>query len=226
MGLFKNKEFVKPAKQEWPTFNNLRCYNPDITGSTMYTQKDLVHDMGQAFDYLPNTEVERMVRCFFWMITEGIRTYGYVNMAYFGAWTAFKRKRDMRHDSAVGLRDNWTVVNKYTFKYDPNYEWFKTNLTFKPTINLLSVCSPTNKYWFGGLSYKDGRRPSLFRNLTCLFLHYKQGRLMFKQHAFNKHFDYLGYTDDYLDKRNWTTLSGSCEKETVLNVTRELLNEK
>lgn len=186
-------------KPDFPKFDDMICYNPNLLKRPKYAVPSLVDDLQVLFAYLPRTELNRMVTSFIWCITEALRTYGHVELSSLGAFKV--RARDeikaksryiVKQIGTLGtVTDLFYEVSKVdscvrpVCTFDPSV-WVKCLLSSPDIRNFLVYISPHRKV----VTYA--------RALLVLFRHYKRG-LVLRQNAFAKDMAYLGYTDEYLD---------------------------
>lgn len=154
----------------------------------MYKTCHMVEDMCWFFNYLPKSEINRMVRCLFWLIKEGLKNYGYVQVPGFGKFCTYDRPSVVRYNMSTGER------------YTTRRMKLKRNIDFTPFPAMQYFITPRDilHMRIGSNGVSETREfPLLFNSFVYEKRHRRQGQLLM-QNVFDREFKYQGYSDSYI----------------------------
>lgn len=155
----------------------------------LYTKGDLTHDLSIFVNYLPESEIRRIVECAFWCLSTAMKDRGGLDIKDFARITTLEK--DMP-DSTVAVKDKFGVPQQVPKAKKKRY------IKFSMYPQLKSLICPRTKDFFPGHErtfYID--RVSATNHPYFYAKHWRRGALLL-QSVFDKTFEYTGYTDEYI----------------------------
>lgn len=198
---------VEIPKPEYPQFNQFRCYRKDsLKENQAYSTTDLVEDLWTALEYLPRTEVTRIVNMLFWFIKEALRTHSIVFLREFGTFSNTYEGKTREYIYGR-LLNKLYMPEYYMLKY-PNGGLHKAHINFSATKSFMCTLRPLHRHWFAQLASKNNDQLSMYRAFIETYVHYRKAKVLFEQKPFNRQLDFLGYTDEFFNYRPTTQAEG------------------
>lgn len=196
--LWKRTVYLNEDSPEPYKIPNCRCqirlsdYVPENSSDKgMYTKGDLANDMNIFFNYLPESEVNRMVNCFFWCLATALKNRGKVDIKDFALFMVEERKikdtitQSVRGPLGIPRRVRRAPIMRF--------------ITLREYPQLKSVILPRSKDYFAGTERTWYTWKLSATNQPYYYArHWRRGAL-FLQQVFDKTFEYTGYTDEYLE---------------------------
>ena len=198
---------VEIPKPEYPQFNQFRCYRKDsLKENQAYSTTDLARDLWTALEYLPQVEVTRIVNMIFWFIKEAIRTHGMAFFREFGTFSNIYRGKSS--EIMYGRVLNSLYMPEYVKLKYLDGGVHRGILSFSATRSFLCLVRPLDRRWFAQLASRNKDQLSMYRAYLETYTHYRKAKFLFEQKPFNRQFDFLGYTDKYLEYQPTTMAEG------------------
>ena len=157
----------------------------------LYTKGDLVNDLNIFFNYLPESEVSRMVNVMIWCLSTGLKNRGGIDLKDFAVITV-EEKTYSRPLTQV-TRDCFGVAKRVSRA--PKKRYF----VFREYPQLKAVVVPRTPDFFPGHERTWFTWKVSATNHPYYYArHWRRGAL-YMQQVFDKTFEYTGYTDEYIE---------------------------
>lgn len=170
-------------------FNSgLECSLPNKSTVDGYCLIAMIRDMAKVFNYIPYSEIYRMLQCLVWMMTEGLKIHGRVKLNGFCTIdvTRYTNSKEMyRFNSIVDINRKYTQKGR-----------------IRISRKVRSLINPLSPYY---LAVDDNEAPFIkFRSMTGSINlhkhHYRRGKILLSEKPFEpKSLQYIGYSKAFRD---------------------------
>lgn len=157
----------------------------------LYTKGDLVNDLNIFFNYLPESEVNRMVNAMVWCMTTALKNRGGIDIKDFAIITVEEKTYDRELTQVT--KDKFGVPKRVVRA--PKKRYF----VFREYPQLKAVVVPRTPDFFPGHERTWFTWKVSATNHPYYYArHWRRGAL-YMQQVFDKTFEYSGYTDEYIE---------------------------
>lgn len=187
------KDFRKPTNLDIKTNRSFDLWDiPSLEACSKnseklgYGLKHLIRDINYFVNYLPPSEINRIVKVIIWLLCEAMKNYGFVYLTDFGSFRAYDRITPVRYNLHTGK------------SYSTRRMKLSRKIEFKPNGFLLGLITPRSIRYSAVLTVRQ--RLATWPGLFSSFVTNKKQQLRGKylvQNAFTRDWVSLGYSPEY-----------------------------